>query len=61
MAKKQTFGDKTAAKKAAKNSVKVIMSEKTPKTNKWRFAESMVKVPDGENFETYVDSVISGK
>ena len=28
MAKKQTFGDKTAAKKAAKNSVKVIVSER---------------------------------
>jgi hypothetical protein len=61
MAKKQTFGmDKTAAKRMAKNSVKVIISEKGKKGH-YRFAEKMVRVPDGEDFEKYCDSVVLGK
>lgn len=61
MAKKQTFGDKTALKRAAKNSVKVVFSERSPKSGKWRFVEKMIKVPDGENFEKYADSIVLNK
>ena len=61
MAKKQTFGDKSAAKKAAKNSVKVVVSEKSPKNGRWRFSEKMIQVPDGENFESYADKIVLGK
>ena len=61
MAKKQVFGqDKTAAKRLAKNSVKVIISEKTGRNGAWRFSERMVRVPDGQNFEKYCDSIVSG-
>ena len=61
MAKKQVFGqDKTAAKRLAKNSVKVIVSEKTGRNGAWRFSERMVRVPDGQNFEKYCDSIVSG-
>lgn len=61
MAKKQVFGtDKTAAKRLAKNSVKVIVSEKTGKGGAWRFSEKMVRVPDGQDFEKYCDSIVSG-
>jgi hypothetical protein len=61
MAKKQSFGDKTAEKRAAKNSVKVVVSERSEKTGRWRFAEKMIRVPDGENFETYADKIVLGK
>ena len=61
MAKKQVFGqDKTAAKRLAKNSVKIIVSEKTGRNGAWRFSERMVRVPDGQNFEKYCDSIVSG-
>lgn len=61
MAKKQTFGmDKSAAKRLAKNSVKVIVSEKTGRNGAWRFSEKMIRVPEGENFEKYCDSIVSG-
>ena len=61
MAKKQTFGmDKTAAKRLAKNSVKVIVSEKTGRSGAWRFSEKMIRVPDGQDFEKYCDSIVSG-
>ncbi|MCB0278865.1 MAG: hypothetical protein KDD94_05150 [Calditrichaeota bacterium] len=61
MAKKQTFGDKSALKQAAKNSVKIVVSERSPKSGKWRFSEKMIQVPPGENFETYADQIVKGQ
>jgi hypothetical protein len=61
MAKKQTFGDKGANKKAAKNSIKVVVSEINPKNNRWRFSEKMIKVPEGQDFEQYADKIVLGK
>jgi hypothetical protein len=61
MAKKQSFGDKSTAKKAAKNSVKIVISEKSPKSGRWRFSEKMIQVPEGEDFESYADKIVLGK
>ena len=62
MAKKQVFGmDKSQAKRLAKNSVKIIVSEKTGRNGAWRFSEKMIRVPDGQDFEKYCDGIVSGK
>ena len=61
MAKKQSFGDKSSQKQAAKNSVKLVVSERSPKSGKWRFSEKIIQVPVGENFETYADKIVKGQ
>ena len=61
MAKKQSFGDKTSVKHGAKNSIKLVVSEKSPKSGKWRFSEKIIQVPPGENFETYADKIVKGQ
>jgi hypothetical protein len=60
MAKKQSFGDKTANKKAAKNTVKVVVTEKSAKNGRWRFSERLITVPDGQDHETYADKIVLG-
>ena len=58
MAKKQSFGDKVGKNnKATKTNIKFVKSNITQKGS-IRFSDEIVGVPDGENVEKYLKSII---
>ena len=58
MAKKQSFGDKVGKnKKASKTNIKFVKSTVTQKGS-IRFSDEIVGVPDGENVEKYLKSLM---
>ena len=59
MAKKQSFGDKTGAKKNVKDMIKVVRASKASATGSLRFATEMVRVPDGKSADNVVKELIS--
>ena len=59
MAKKQSFGDKTAGKKNVKDMVKVIRSSESAITGKLRFSSEMVRIPDGKSADNVVKELLS--
>ena len=61
MAKKQTFGDKTAKKQNSKNRIKLIRTQLSDKTGSLRFTEDMLVVPEGESPEKVIKNFISSK
>ena len=62
MAKKQSFGDKTSKEKnPGKNHIKLIRSVISSDTGSIRFSEEMIKVPDGENADSFAKNQFSKK
>lgn len=61
MAKKQSFGDKTAGKAIGKNKVKLIKSNISTKTKSIRFSEEMVTIPEGKSVESVLKEITSSK
>lgn len=62
MAKKQTFGDKTAkGKSSGKDHIKLIHSVISPDSGALRFAEEMIRVPEGENPDSFAKNQFSKK
>lgn len=60
MAKKQTFGDKTAKKGGNDFKVaKLVYSVKSEKTNAWKFMEKNVRIPNGENDQKVLADFVS--
>ncbi|WP_294347423.1 hypothetical protein [Prosthecochloris sp.] len=60
MAKKQTFGDKTAKKGGNDFKVaKLVYSVKSEKTNAWKFMEKNVRIPNGENDQKVLTDFVS--
>ena len=59
MAKKQSFGDKTGAKKNVKDMIKVVRASKSSATGALRFSTEMVRVPDGKSADNVVKELIS--
>ena len=62
MAKKQSFGDKTAGKAAnLRNRVKLIKSNLSSTKNSIRFSEEMVSIPEGKAVEVVLKEIINSK
>ena len=62
MAKKQSFSDKTSKdKKSGKDHIKLIKSIIAPDTGAIRFSEEMIKVPEGENADSFAKNQFSKK
>ncbi len=60
MAKKQTFGDKTAKKGGNDFKVaKLVYSVKSEKTDAWKFMEKNVRIPNGENDQKVLADFVS--
>ena len=59
MAKKQSFGDKTSAKKNAKDIIKVVRAFTSSATGSLRFSSEMVRVPDGKSADNVVKELIT--
>ena len=59
MAKKQSFGDKTGAKKNVKDMIKVVRASSSSITGSFRFSTEMVRVPDGKSADNVVKELIS--
>ena len=60
MAKKQTFGDKTAKKGTNDFKVaKLVYSVKSEKTNAWKFMEKSVRIPNGESDQKVLADFVS--
>ena len=59
MAKKQSFGDKTGAKKNVKDMIKVVRATASSVTGSLRFSSEMVRVPDGKSADSVVKELIS--
>ena len=59
MAKKQSFGDKTASKKNMKDMIKVVRTFKSEQSDSLRFNTEMLRVPDGKNADTFVKELLS--
>ena len=59
MAKKQSFGDKSGAKKNIKDMIKVVRASKFSTTGSLRFSTEMVRVPDGKSADNVVKELIS--
>ena len=58
MAKKQSFGDKSNAKKNLKDMIKVVRSSSSS-SGTLRFSSEMVRVPDGKSADNVVKELIS--
>lgn len=59
MAKKQTFESKLKKDSGIQHKmVKVVFPYKSNKTNAWRFAEKMVKVPLDADEAKYIDDTV---
>jgi hypothetical protein len=59
MAKKQSFGDKTAAKKNVKDMIKVVRASSSAVTGALRFSSEMVRIPDGKSADNVVKELLS--
>ena len=59
MAKKQSFGDKTGAKKNVKDMIKLVRASASSATGALRFSSEMVRVPDGKTPENVVKELLS--
>jgi len=59
MAKKQSFGDKTGAKKNIKDMIKVVRASSSAVTGALRFSSEMVRIPDGKSADNVVKELLS--
>ena len=59
MAKKQSFGDKTGAKKNIKDMIKVVRASSSAVTGALRFSSEMVRIPDGKGADNVVKELLS--
>jgi len=59
MAKKQSFGDKTAGKKNVKDMIKVVRTFKSVQSDSLRFNAEMLRVPDGKSADAFVKELLS--
>ena len=59
MAKKQSFGDKTSAKKNVKDMIKVVRASSSAVTGALRFSSEMVRIPDGKSADNVVKELLS--
>ena len=59
MAKKQSFGDKTAGKKNMKDMIKVVRTFKSEQSDSLRFNAEMLRVPDGKSADAFVKELLS--
>jgi hypothetical protein len=59
MAKKQSFGDKTAGKKNVKDMIKVVRTFKSDQSDSLRFNAEMLRVPDGKSADAFVKELLS--
>lgn len=59
MAKKQSFGDKTGAKKNVKDMIKVVRASSSAVTGALRFSAEMVRIPDGKSADNVVKELLS--
>ena len=60
MAKKQSFGDKVGkGKTTGKNHIKLIRSDRSPKSGSLRFYEEMVQIPEDKNADGVVKDRLS--
>ena len=59
MAKKQSFGDKTGAKKNVKDMIKVVRASSSAVTGALRFSSEMVRISDGKSADNVVKELLS--
>ena len=59
MAKKQSFGDKTGAKKNVKDMIKIVRASSSAVTGALRFSSEMVRIPDGKSADNVVKELLS--
>ncbi len=59
MAKKQSFGDKTGAKKKIKDMIKVVRASSSAVTGALRFSSEMVRISDGKSADNVVKELLS--
>ena len=59
MAKKQSFGDKTGAKKNVKDMIKVVRASSSTVTGALRFSSEMVRIPEGKSADNVVKELLS--